>query len=67
MHFIADSGSSFYKSNIFINLINLVSAHNTQFKVKQTESRLSITVRNIMNIHQAIDIFRTVLTVPADN
>jgi len=67
MHFISDPESSFYKSNTFMNLIKLVSTDSKRFRVKQTESRLVITTRNIKNIKQVINIFSSVIEAPADN
>ncbi|MEA1885948.1 MAG: transcription-repair coupling factor [Bacteroidota bacterium] len=67
LNFISDTESAFYKSNTFMTLIKLVSSDNKRYRVKQSESRLIITVRNIKNIQQAINIFRSVLEAPADN
>lgn len=67
MHFVADPESSFYESNIFMNIIKMVNADSKRFNVKQTDSKITITARNVRNIQKAIDIFRNCLTVNTDN
>jgi len=61
MHFISNPGSSFYKSSIFMKVIRAVSEDHRRFKVKQTESKLTVTAKNIKTIQQAINIFSSIL------
>ncbi|HEN21088.1 MAG TPA: DEAD/DEAH box helicase, partial [Desulfobacteraceae bacterium] len=67
LYFVADKGSLFYKSNTFMQLIQSVNTDKRRFRVKQTESRLIISVQNIANIQEAINIFSSVLETPPVN
>ncbi len=66
MHFISDPDSTFYKSNTFMKLISLVNENHRHFKVKQTESKLIISTKNVKNIEQAINILSSFIEAPAD-
>lgn len=67
LNFVSDPESEFYKSNTFMNLLKLVGKDFGRFRVKQSETRLTITVQNIKNIKQAFNIFSSVHEVPALN
>ncbi len=67
MHFISDPASPFYKSSIFMKVIKVVSEDHRRFRVKQTESKLTVTAKNIKTIQQAINIFSTILETPASD
>lgn len=67
MHFISDPESPFYKSSSFMKLLRLVNENHRRFRVKQTESRLTISARNVRNIDQAISILSSVIEAPEDN
>jgi len=66
LHFISDPESSFYKSDMFMNIIRGVSSDSRRFRVKHTDSRLVITVKNIINIEQAIDSLDSIVGLPAE-
>lgn len=65
LHFISDPESSFYKSDMFINIIRAVSSDSRRYRVKHTESKLIISTKNIHNIEQAIDILDSIIGLPA--
>ncbi|MEE4214814.1 MAG: TRCF domain-containing protein, partial [Bacteroidales bacterium] len=67
LHFISDPDSHFYKSNTFMKLIRLVNENHRRFRVKQTESKLTITAKNVKNIEQAKNILGSIIEAPADN
>lgn len=57
VHFTSNQDSGFYESSRFISIINYVNNKHSTFKVKHTDTRLSLTVKNILSIEDAKDIF----------
>jgi transcription-repair coupling factor (superfamily II helicase) len=53
-YFISDPGSGFYRSNLFISVMSFVNRHQKRMSVKQKESRLSLTIRDIPTVKDAI-------------
>jgi len=67
MHFISNPRSAFYKSNTFMNVIRAVSEDHRRFRVKQTDTKFTVTAKNISNIELAINIFSSILESHSDN
>ncbi|MDT8401902.1 MAG: transcription-repair coupling factor [Bacteroidales bacterium] len=67
MHFISDPRSAFYKSNTFMNVIRAVSEDHRRFRVKQTDTKLTLTAKNIRKLEQAINIFSSILDTHSHN
>ena len=59
--FVSDTTSSYYSSNLFISVMNFVNRKKDRVTVKQTESRLSFSVKNISSIASAIKLFHEIL------
>jgi transcription-repair coupling factor (superfamily II helicase) len=55
--FIAEARSPFYRSTSFVNLMNYINRRQNTMKMRQKETRLSLTVDNIQTVNQA----RTIL------
>ncbi len=59
--FISDKDSAFYKSTLFVRLMNYVSRRSGVMSVRQKESKLSLTVKNITGVRDAIRMLTTIL------
>lgn len=60
IHFTSDQNSGFYKSKIFVSIINYVNKPYSKFTVKHSETRLSLTIKNISSIKDAKKIFDSI-------
>jgi transcription-repair coupling factor (superfamily II helicase) len=60
-NFISDPGSQFYKSELFISIMNYVGRKHGQMSVKQKESKLSLTVKDIRSVRAAIQVLNSIL------
>jgi transcription-repair coupling factor (superfamily II helicase) len=61
-NFISDPDSGFYRSPLFVSMMNYVNRHPKQMAVKQRESKLSLTVSNITSVKSAISVLTTMVT-----
>ena len=59
-YFISNQDSPYYRSEDFSAMLRFVQANPSICRMKETESRLSITFRNIRSIRDAIRILRQV-------
>ena len=57
-YFISDPGSDYYRSSLFVSVMNYVNRHQKQMSVKQKESKLSLTISNIESVKSAIEILQ---------
>jgi transcription-repair coupling factor (superfamily II helicase) len=55
-YFISDQNSPFYRSQLFISIMNHVNRHQKRMNVKQKESKLSLTISDITSVKSAIQI-----------
>ena len=56
--FVGDNNSPFFKTDTFLNMLRRVVAEPDRFVVKQYNNRLSMTVRKIYSIAEAVAMFR---------
>lgn len=61
LHFVSDPESAFYISEIFLHILKYVSSDSKKFRVKHSNSKLIITVRDTVNINMAISVFNKML------
>jgi transcription-repair coupling factor (superfamily II helicase) len=59
-NFISDPQSDFYRSPLFISIMNYVNKKHTQMKVKQKETRLSLTINDVPSIKKGIRILNDI-------
>jgi transcription-repair coupling factor (superfamily II helicase) len=57
-YFITDPSSGFYRSSLFVSIMNYVNLHQKKMTVKQKGSRLSLTITNIETVKSAIEVLR---------
>ncbi len=60
-NFISDPDSPFYRSQLFISIMNYVNRHQRQMTVKQKEAKLSLTISEIKSVKAAILLFTDLL------
>ena len=58
VRFVGDNNSPFFKTDTFLNMLRRVVAEPDRFVVKQYNNRLSMTVRKIYSISEAVDMLR---------
>lgn len=61
-NFISDPGSSFYKSSLFISIMNYVNRKPKQMNVKQKASKLSLTIANVKTVKEGIKVLLDLVT-----
>jgi len=59
-YFISDPASGFYRTSLFVSIMNYVNHHQKRMSVKQKETKLSLTIENITNVKSAIEILRNI-------
>ena len=59
-NFVSDQNSRFYQSTLFVSIMNYVNRKQKQMKMKQKESRLSLTVSDVKSIKTAIQILNDI-------
>lgn len=60
-NFISDPNSQFYKSSLFISIMNYIGQKHGQMVVKQKDSKLSLTIKEIKSVKAAIQILNSIL------
>jgi len=60
-NFISDPASEYYRSPLFVSVMNYVNRHHNRMSVKQKESKLSLTITEIRSVKTAIEILRGIL------
>jgi transcription-repair coupling factor (superfamily II helicase) len=55
-NFVSDPSSSFYRSSLFVSIMNYVNHHQKRMSVKQKESKLSLTIADIGSVRTAIEV-----------
>ena len=61
IHFTSEQNSGFYESKMFVSIINYVNKRYSKFTVKHTDTRLSLTIKNILSIQDAKKIFDSII------
>jgi len=59
-YFVSDPDSSFYRSSLFVSIMNYVNRHQKHMSVKQKESKLSLTIRGIESVKAACNALRNI-------
>lgn len=60
--FVNDPASDFYRSSLFVSVMNFVNRKRDSITVRQNNNKLSMTVRDIRTVAQAIDLFKKLLS-----
>ncbi len=58
--FISDQQSSFYSSETFVKIIGYIQKHQNFFQLKESKNRLSLIVKKVENIDDAIKLLQQI-------
>lgn len=58
IHFTSNQNSGFYNSSIFVSIMNFINKKYSTIKVKHSETRLSLSIKNIDTIKDSIQVFK---------
>lgn len=56
-NFVTDHESDFYKSRLFVSVMNFVNRKHNTMNVKQNNNKLSLTVKDISSVNAVISLF----------
>jgi transcription-repair coupling factor (superfamily II helicase) len=59
-NFVTDPASQFYRSTLFISVMNYVNRKQNMMSVKQNNNRLSLTVRAMPSVAESIDLLNKI-------
>jgi transcription-repair coupling factor (superfamily II helicase) len=62
-NFISDPGSVYYRSSLFVSVMNYVNRHHKRMSVRQKESKLSLAVADIRSVKSAIEVLDDIYSV----
>jgi transcription-repair coupling factor (superfamily II helicase) len=60
-HFVSDPNSSFYKSPMFVSIMNYVNRQQKFMQMKQKGEKLTLTVSNVKTVKRAIQVLYEVI------
>ncbi len=60
-NFVSDQNSQFYRSALFVSIMNYVNRKHKQMNMKQKASKLSLTVSDVKSVKSAIRILNDIL------
>jgi transcription-repair coupling factor (superfamily II helicase) len=60
-NFISDPRSGFYHSSAFVSMMNYINKHQKRMSVKQRESKLSLTISDIISVKGAIEVLQNMI------
>ena len=60
-YFVSDPNSFFYKTSLFIAIMNYINSHHKNMSIRQKENRLSLTIRNINSVEEANKVLDTII------
>jgi transcription-repair coupling factor (superfamily II helicase) len=60
-YFVSDTNSQFYRSALFVSVMNYVNRKQRQMNMKQKASKLSLTINDVKSVKTAIRILNDIL------
>ncbi|MDX9773564.1 MAG: transcription-repair coupling factor [Bacteroidales bacterium] len=66
-NFVTNQTSQFYRSNLFVSVMNYVNRRQGNMTVKQNNSKLSLTVKNVTSVSQAIELLTKIISYHESN
>jgi transcription-repair coupling factor (superfamily II helicase) len=60
-NFVSDPNSSFYRSAIFVSIMNYVNRRHNQMSIKQKATKLSLTINDVKSVRSAIKVLGEIL------
>ena len=59
VHFVGESNSPYYKSEVFMTLLRKITTQPDRFVLKQHNNRLAMTVRRVANLAEAVMVLKS--------
>ncbi|MFN2335784.1 MAG: transcription-repair coupling factor [Bacteroidales bacterium] len=66
-NFVTDQSSQFYRTALFVSVMNFVNRKQGNMTIRQNNNKLSLTVREMTSVTQAIALFGRILTYHESN
>ena len=66
-NFVIDQSSQFYRSTLFISVMNYVNKRQGNMIMKQNNNKLSLTVKNVTSVGQAIKLLTGIISYHESN
>jgi transcription-repair coupling factor (superfamily II helicase) len=60
-NFVSDQNSQFYRSSLFVSIMNYVNRKQSRMNMKQKSSKLSLTVSDVKSVRSAIQILNEIM------
>ena len=60
-NFVSDPNSHFYRSTMFVSIMNYVNRKHMQMNMKQKASKLSLTITDVRSVKGAIKVLKEIL------
>jgi len=60
-YFVSDPNSQFYRSSLFVSIMNYVNRKQKQMNMKQKASKLSLTINDVKSVKTAIRVLNEIL------
>jgi transcription-repair coupling factor (superfamily II helicase) len=60
-NFVSDPNSSFYRSAMFVSIMNYVNRRHNQMSIKQKATKLSLTINDVKSVKSAIKALKEIL------
>jgi len=61
-NFVTDQSSQYYRTPLFVSVMNFVNRKQGNMTIKQNNSKLSLTVREVTSVSQAIALFVKIIS-----
>ena len=58
LYFISNQLSPFYQSKVFSHILQFIQKQPNKFRMKEDRNKLSLTIKNIKNIDEALHILK---------
>jgi len=66
-NFVTDQSSQFYRTALFVSVMNFVNRKQGNMTIRQNNNKLSLTVRGMTSVTQAIALFGRILSYHESN
>ena len=60
-NFVSDPNSQFYRSSLFVSIMNYVNRKQKKMSMKQKASKLSLTINDVSSVKTAIQVLNEIL------
>ena len=61
-YFVSDQNSPFYRSPLFVSIMNYVNRKQSKMNMKQKDTKLSLTISDVTSVKSAIKVLNDILS-----